>query len=221
MIISFSSVKGGVGKTVLAFNISTALAMRGHSVLYVDCSHDLDVENIFSTRNLLPEGDVYKVEYVDGRKNLGVLIAVNRDKFDYIIVDACSLYNPDIKDVVFLQSDILISPIRPALLDLVTLPTVELTCAHAKTFSPKLRAYCLITMAPNEVGVDPEVSEIQGAIDCIKQNYLELPLLQTTIGDLREFRDSLLGGRGIVEFEGGENFGADNINALLKELLNV
>ena len=49
-IITFSAIKGGVGKTTLAYNYGEWLASKGKQVLFIDLDHQC-----FQLLDLLPQ----------------------------------------------------------------------------------------------------------------------------------------------------------------------
>ncbi|HEM2785972.1 MULTISPECIES: ParA family protein [Streptococcus] len=57
-IISFSAIKGGVGKTTLAFNYGEWLARQGKNILFIDLDHQCNLTqtyNIFETRGTVAD----------------------------------------------------------------------------------------------------------------------------------------------------------------------
>lgn len=220
MIISIASLKGGVGKTVLATNIAAALAKQGATVLYVDGSPFPDSLNWFEYREENAAENIQKISHIKAQNNLAEIIRQNRDEYEYVIVDAPSVLHAEINQAI-LAADILIGPIRPSQIDLDTIPALEIVAIHAKTFNPNLKAYSLISIAPDEDGIDPEASETNNTKTFLKHNYPGLTVLETVVSDKRLYRESYIEGMGVVEFEEGVNVCADEINALLKEILNV
>ena len=53
-IITFSAIKGGVGKTTLAFNYGEWLAKNGKHVLFIDLDHQ---SNLTQTYNIYDNQD--------------------------------------------------------------------------------------------------------------------------------------------------------------------
>ena len=46
-IISFSAIKGGVGKTTLAYNYGEWLADKGNKILFIDIDHQCNLTQIY------------------------------------------------------------------------------------------------------------------------------------------------------------------------------
>ena len=47
-IITFAAIKGGVGKTTLAFNFGEWLAKKGHKVLFLDLDHQCNLTQTYN-----------------------------------------------------------------------------------------------------------------------------------------------------------------------------
>ena len=46
-IITFSAIKGGVGKTTITFNYAEWLSKKGKNVLLIDLDHQCNLTNIY------------------------------------------------------------------------------------------------------------------------------------------------------------------------------
>jgi chromosome partitioning protein len=76
-IITFSAIKGGVGKTTLAFNYGEWLAKKGKNVLFIDLDHQCNLTqtyDIYENRNtvgniFLPEDEV-KIHTIKNNVNI-------------------------------------------------------------------------------------------------------------------------------------------------------
>ena len=65
-LVSLISGKGGVGKSILAFNLAERLAASGYRILLID--GDLAFPNLHILANAAPLGGI--AEYADGRLGL-------------------------------------------------------------------------------------------------------------------------------------------------------
>lgn len=62
-IITFSAIKGGVGKTTLAFNLGEYLANLNHKILFIDLDHQCNLTTIYaSIRNKNNVSEIFKPE---------------------------------------------------------------------------------------------------------------------------------------------------------------
>ena len=64
-IITFSAIKGGVGKTTLAFNYGEWLAKNGKHVLFIDLDHQ---SNLTQTYNIYDNQDTVGNIFLDRGK---------------------------------------------------------------------------------------------------------------------------------------------------------
>ena len=47
-IVTFAAIKGGVGKTTLAYNLGEDLAKKGKSVLFLDIDHQCNLTQTYN-----------------------------------------------------------------------------------------------------------------------------------------------------------------------------
>lgn len=81
-IISFSSGKGGAGKTLCSVNFSTELASRGYKVLVFDI--DINCSNVFILLNVKPQSKLQ--EYFEG--TLKLKDCVIRSEYNIDVISA-------------------------------------------------------------------------------------------------------------------------------------
>lgn len=88
-IITFSAIKGGVGKTTLTFNYSEWLSSKGYNVLLIDSDHQCSLTQTYdiykdhgTLANIFTK-DSEKVEIIELHKNLSIIPAsMNLDMFN-------------------------------------------------------------------------------------------------------------------------------------------
>lgn len=79
-IVSFSSGKGGAGKTLCTVNFATELVSRGYKVLVFDI--DINCSNVFILLHVKPESKLQ--EYFEGTLNLKDCIIKSEFNIDVI-----------------------------------------------------------------------------------------------------------------------------------------
>lgn len=76
-IVTFSAIKGGVGKTTLAYNYGEWLAKSGKNVLFIDLDHQCNLSQIYdvydnedTVGNIFKESGKVKIHEISDRVNL-------------------------------------------------------------------------------------------------------------------------------------------------------
>ena len=86
MVISFNSIKGGVGKSTLAVNFAAWLVKEGHDVLLVD-GDEQETSSDFTAYREQTKGDTgYTLVNMTGA-NLRKQVESMRSKYDHIVID--------------------------------------------------------------------------------------------------------------------------------------
>lgn len=87
MIIGFGGVKGGVGKTTLAVNMTVMRSLEGHDVLLVDADDQATASDFTAIRNeTLESGAGYTAIKLHGSAVRSETLRLT-EKYDDVIID--------------------------------------------------------------------------------------------------------------------------------------
>ena len=192
MIISTVSLKGGVGKTTIAVNLSVYFAMQGYSVLIVDADENQNAVKWSGLRGNA-KVDITAVGLTNPaalRNNIENL-AIARD---IIIIDGTPALN-EIANTIMLISDVSIFPIQASPLDLWAFNDKFLPRFNdVKVIRPGLLGLILLNNVDSRTNLSDEIIEAV-------ESY-EIPVLTNFISDRVIYRDSIAYGLSVLEIDG-------------------
>ena len=209
MIIALTSQKGGVGKSTIATNIATALAVKGNDVILVDADRQASSATWANDRTDLhpTKPPVHMVQKFDNIK--AALLDLDR-RYTYVIADCVGRDSKEMRSAL-LAADVALIPLQCSQPDLDTLHRVGEAVSEAHDYNPKLKAFVVLSRVPT----NPVIKEEDAARKVVGE-YPSLHLLDARVCDRKVYRDAISSGRGVVEIE--YNKGADEIGQLLDEI---
>ena len=115
MIISISSLKGGVGKSTITQNLAVAFAHKGHSV----CIADVDTNQSCLRWSSLRSEDLPSVTVMGFTDSIGLSKNVRQlqDKYEIVFIDGTPSLN-EVSSKVILLADFLIIPVLSGAMDI-------------------------------------------------------------------------------------------------------
>jgi chromosome partitioning protein len=209
MIVSLVSQKGGVGKSSLALAIAWELHARATRVLLADTDPQATARTA---------GELAAERGLDGPTTLvfgkdlsrpNQLPAVAK-QFDHVVIDTPGKLT-DVTTPVLMVSHVALIPIGPSPAELWSnADTITIVQAARESFNPDLRA--AIAFVRN----DPKTVLSTRVRDTLENG--ELPVLQTSISQRVAWREALLNGQGVAQYNPRDR-AAKEVKALVDELL--
>ncbi len=206
MIITIGNSKGGVGKSTISCNLAVMAAMDGKSVLLVDADPQASSLNFRSIRE---SNDIKATAITTPTLHKDLKDFSN---FDLILIDSGGRDTGVFRSSI-LAADLLIIPVLPSVYDIwAATDTIEIVM-EAMLYNQKLVSRFLINMVlPNTImGRDT-----LAALD----EHKEIPILKQTIGARQAFKNALVTGQGVVEFD-PKSKAAQEITSCYQEILKL
>lgn len=207
MIILVGSIKGGVGKSTLATNISAYLAVKNKDVILVDSDRQSTSSNWYYDRSNTDLPVVHGAQKYD---NISTTLKDFNRRYEYVVVDCQGRDSIELRTGL-IAADICIIPCKPSQADLDTIHSMQEMLKMASSINQALKSYCVLTICPN----NPAITEIADSIEFLSK-YEEMQLLKTLIYDRKNYRDALALGHGVMEMENEK--AKLEIESLMKEI---
>ncbi len=190
MILTVGNIKGGVGKTLLAVNIATALAHRGQDVLVIDGDEQGSAATFAEIRAEIADKATFatiRLQGVSIRQQMKQL----RDKYDEIVIDVGGRDTGSLRAALTV-ADVLLVPFQPRSVDLWAGAQMGALVAEARTVNDSLRACSIVSLADAQGRDNEDAVEALRAIDGIET----LPL---AVGRRKAFPNAFSNGLGVIE----------------------
>lgn len=191
--ILFGGEKGGTGKTSLAVNIATYLAVEGDDVCLLDADPQRSAAEWADRRNER-QPERARVHCVQRTGDVSATIRDLAGKYAHVIVDAGGRDSRELRSAL-LAVQALYSPIRASQFDLETLAKLADLIATTRLYNPALACHSVLSLAPT----NPHVREAEEARESLGAYAAVLPLTLTVIRERKVFRDGAVAGLGVVE----------------------
>jgi chromosome partitioning protein len=186
MIITIGNSKGGVGKSTIACNLAVAASYENKRVLLVDADPQASSLNFRSIR----ETDDIKATAITTPTLHKDLKEFN--SFDLIIIDSGGRDSVIFRSAI-LACDALIIPVLPSVYDIwATADTLKIV-EEARVYNENLAVRFLLNM------VMPNTIMSRETLNALQENE-EIPLLKNKLGARADFKNALVSGQGVVEF---------------------
>jgi chromosome partitioning protein len=146
MILAVANVKGGVGKTTLAANLTIALTLAGNDVLLIDGDPQRTAAQFTRLRNTeRAEGAGYTAIELEGAaiRTEGRRM---RDKYTHIVIDVGGRDSDSMRAALVVAGIVLV-PVQPRSFDLWAVDQMAEMITTARTVNEDLRAIAVLNQA--------------------------------------------------------------------------
>lgn len=208
MIVLIGSQKGGCGKSTIAVNLVTELALGGHDVVLVDADRQATAANWSHDRHA--QEALFRIPCVQHYGNISPTLLNLDGRHAYVVVDAAGHDSEELRTGMGV-ADLLVVPIRPSQPDLDTLAHLGEVVIKAQALNGKLIVRGLLTM----VSTNPYVREVEQSLEYLQEIPAIAPLT-TVIRDRKIYRDAMSEGRGVGEMRNAK--ARQEMHQLMKEL---
>jgi chromosome partitioning protein len=193
MIISITSLKGGVGKSTFATNIAVCLAHAGYKVAIIDTDMNASSVHWSGIRSEeLPPIMVTGITEANAlRKNIN---QIHQD-YDIVIIDGTPSISKLVSTILIL-GDIVLIPLKPSGFDIWAIEKFLEKYEQAKALREDIQAYFVLNEYQDNVVFD------RSSQDAIKE--LEIPIMATTVKTRVAYKEAIIGGMGVFEYRDGK-----------------
>lgn len=215
MILVFGGIKGGVGKTTLATNLTILRSQQGKDVLLVDADDQGTASDFTIVRNdtLTDQGGAgYTSIKLHGSAVRSEILRL-AGKYDDIIIDVGGRDTAGQRAALSV-AQIYVVPFLPGSFDVWTLENVGQLVEEAQAFNENLRALCVINRADAKGSDNAEAAAIASEIPHL--TYLDAPL-----GNRKAFRSAAAQGLAVTELKPPDPKAIAEIMILFKHLFEI
>lgn len=213
MILVCGGIKGGVGKTTLATNMTILRAAAGKDVLLVDADDQGTASDFTAVRNETLQGNAgYSSIKLHGAAVRAEVLRM-ASKFDDVVIDVGGRDTAGQRAALSV-ADIYAVPFLPGSFDVWTLDSVSQLVQEARAFNEKLKAVCLINRADPSGSDNEEAAAI--ALETPGLTYIDAPL-----GNRKAFRTVAAQGLAVTEMKRVDRKAVEELQKLYKCLFDI
>ncbi len=208
MIITVGNIKGGVGKTTIAINLTIARAAEGRDVLLVDGDEQGTAQTFTELRAALLGHAGYTAVSLQGAA-LRTQVRQLAPKYDDILIDVGGRDTGSLRAALTV-TDVLLIPVQPRSFDIWAIDQVALLVKEARAVND-LRALLLINAADAQGRDNEEAAELLREVEGME-------LLPFAIGRRKAFPNAASQGRAVIEQNPKDFKAVQELAALTKAL---
>ncbi|MCB1737305.1 MAG: ParA family protein [Gammaproteobacteria bacterium] len=205
-IIALVGNKGGAGKTTLCVNLASALNEIAPTVIL-----DADPQrSSLQWRALSDNADAVSVQ--DAVDDLETAILGARRTFTNLVIDCPPSVHAEQTAQALESAELALIPVQPSPLDLWATVHIEGRVETARRSNPDLHAVLVINQ------LEPRTTLSKLMREALSE--LSVPAAATAIRRRMAFRTAVLEGRSVLDLGSRGRAAADEIRALIKEVVN-
>lgn len=212
MVISFNSIKGGVGKSTLAVNFAAWLTKEGHDVLLVDGDEQETASDFTAWREQTIGNTGYTLVNMTGA-NLRKQVEQMKPKYDHIVIDTGGRDTTSQRAALSV-ADVSMIPFAPRSFDLWTINKVievidEVQAIRAEPIIP----YVFLSRADIKSADNREVAQALAT-------YEQITYVPYAISNRKAFSNAAGVGLAVFEMVQPDLKAVAEINALFNHVLH-
>lgn len=212
MVISFNSIKGGVGKSTLAVNFAAWLVKEGHDVLLVDGDEQETASDFTAWREQTLGETGYTLVNMTGA-NLRKQVEQMKAKYSHIVIDTGGRDTTSQRAALSV-ADIAMIPFAPRSFDLWTInKVIEVIDEIQSVRSEPVIVYTFLSRADIRSADNREVS-------LALANYPQITFLPYPISNRKAFSNTAGVGLAVFEAEQPDMKAVAEINTLFNHVLH-
>lgn len=208
MIISVTSLKGGVGKSTIVQNLSVCFAHMGYRVAVVDT--DTNASSVHWSGIRSDEHPSIMVFGISDSNALRKNIQKIQNDYDIILIDGTPSLSRLVSTIILL-GDIVLIPIRPSGLDLWATEKFIEKYEQAKTLKEDVKAFFVLNQYDAKININKETKDVL--------DELEIKVLKTTIKSRIAYVEAVVQGIGVYEYR--DRKAKKEMTNLTKEILDI
>jgi chromosome partitioning protein len=204
LIITVGSIKGGVGKSLIATNLCVIRAKSDSNVLLIDADEQGTSGDWTDHRNSMGITTPWTTVRLKANAVRTEVLKLAKN-YDDVIIDCGGRDTASLRAALTV-SDIFLVPFQPKSFDIWTISMVSSIAQEAKQLNDRLISYAFINCAGSRGTDNEDAQKIISKSD-------EFKVLPVTVGLRKAFSNATADGLGIVEVKGAKK-AVDEMQAL-------
>lgn len=212
MIIVCASVKGGVGKSTIAANLTVLRTIRGERVLLVDGDQQATVSDWVQHRENQGRATDWITIKLSGPAVRTEVLKL-KENYDHVIIDVGGRDTQSLRASLCV-ADVALIPCPPRSFDLWSMEQLSQLIQEARCVNPNLQAKVFVNMGDarnaDNISAQEILKDIQG-----------IEVLNVVIGQRKAFSNATADGGSIAELRPKSNHATNEIETLERLVFDV